>query len=88
MNTKDIESTLSKMTYDFDPFFHTRVGARIEEINESFGLKLSWSMLFPSIGLAMAILFFIVTQDGALNLDSLLGITEYKVDLENYLMYY
>ena len=88
MKTKELESTLRQMNYDFEPFFHTRVLARIEKFNESKYLKLQWKMLVPSLTLLSATILFTILQDGSLSLDSLLGITEYDTELEHFLMYF
>lgn len=77
--------SLKAMKEDFDPFFHSRVIAKVE--GASSWIKLSWKSLVPSLSLAAVCLLWVAFQDGQLNIEAILGLTHYDYELTDYLMY-
>ncbi len=85
MKDDNLIRSLKALNEDFDPFFHTRVLAKVEAV--SVWYRLSWKSLVPSLTLAAICVLWVVIQDGQLNAESILGLTHFEYELTNYLMY-
>lgn len=85
MNTQEVDKLLNSYTRDFDPYFSTRVMARIQRETEELW---SWKWLSPALGLAAICLAILWLQEGSLSVDGLLGVGGYDTELNDYLMYF
>ena len=85
MNTKEIEKLLGSYRTDFDPYFSSRLMARIQRSTEDVW---SWKWLSPALSLAAICLAILWVQDGALSVDGLLGVGTYDAELKDYLIYF
>lgn len=86
MNEEHLHKALKELKVDFDPYFHTRVLGRLESANTWFSL--SWKSLLPSLSLAVFCLLWIVVQEGSINPEAWLGLSELNTSLSDFLMYY
>ena len=84
MDMNDIKG-LDRLKYDFDPYFSSRVMAKLDAEGSA---GLSWKWLSPAFAFVLIAVLWVFIQDGSLTVDSILGLTEYDESLKDYLMYY
>ena len=89
MNTDNLDKELKLQQFDFDPFFHSRVMARLEnQESESLWNTGAFRILIPAFASVLICMAWVLMQDGALTLDTVLGVDQAAdQNIIDYLMY-
>lgn len=83
----NIEDQLKTLTADFDPYFHSRVIAKLAN-PVVLRRQILKRILIPSVAVLGLLICVVYIQDGSLSLDSVLGISDVDTQLNDYLIYY